>query len=201
MKTKNEIIADLYVCPLLDEIISNITRNSDLQEDLKQELFLILMEMDDARIIDAYENKYLKYLYINILTRQFNSDRSPFYKMYKAPHIAPRETSGDDNSHIDQERLAAIENILNTKVDIVDRELFKMYYKMDKYDRWVGELRDKTCQKPISSTRKIERKLALDGGLNNTKKVTIDHSTVACSINKTKKLIQTHLNGHTNPNL
>jgi hypothetical protein len=70
------------------------------------------------------------------------------------------EDPEDYNIKID-EMVNKIDDFLENNISYTDRELFRIYYKMGKYDRMIGRLRDRTCQKPISSTRKVENKLTL----------------------------------------
>jgi hypothetical protein len=74
-------------------------------------------------------------------------------------------------------------------LNIVDRELFKLYYKIGEYDRWIGELRDKDCEKPTSSYRKIEKKLTIDG-------VKVSRNTIGISHRKTIKKIKSICGGN-----
>tara|TARA_R110000851_G_scaffold74070_3_gene163514 strand:- start:1841 stop:2467 length:627 start_codon:yes stop_codon:yes gene_type:complete len=198
-ETKDSIISGLFTSEVIEEIVGNITRGNSLKDDLKAELFLILCEMSSERILEAHNKKYLMYMCINILKKQYNSSTSPFHTKYrknKSVELDGTEqvvTSSNYDEEYSKENLIleATEVFLRT-LSVVDRELFKIYYKMDNYDRWIGENRDTTCTKNISSTRKIERKLAL-ANVEGQKRITIDHSTVANSVKKTLKLLQTNL--------
>ena len=212
MLNKNDIITDLYKSPLLNDIIIKITSRHQLTEELKAELFLILCEMKEDKIIKAQENNYLIYLCINILKKQYHSSTSPFHKKFRKEKFDEMIIDDDqDDNMIDkdvqlafdeisdreemEELLNKVKWIVDNKLDVIDRELFKLYYKWDKYDRWMGELRDITCDKETSSYRKIEKKLAIttitsDG---SNKKISIGRSTIALShqrsIEKIKKWI------------
>lgn len=191
--TKSLILDKLWRDPLIDDILYNITGGNALREDLKSELFLILMEMKDQKIIKAWKEKWIHYLCVNILKKQWKSSTSPFYKKFKGEKS--NDFSGDiidELDDFDYELLDKVLQIVETKLPLVERELFMMRYKLGKYDRWLGVLRDKECQKAVYSYRKIEQKLAItmvDGG----QPITIDHSTVEKyhkrSIQKIKKLL------------
>jgi hypothetical protein len=191
--TRNDILTELFKSPLLDDIIINITGGNILKEDLKSELFLILMEMPEVKIIEAYNNRWLNYLCINILTKQWRSNTSPFYKNFK------RESKNeeikdieDDDIKIDYEAFNKIIKAIEV-LPFVERELFKMRYKLDRYDKWFGDLRDENCKKEIYSYKKIEKKLQLETK-SHGKPITICHSTVHLlhkkSIKKIKKIIK-----------
>jgi len=184
--SRNEILDELYRSSFINELINKITSGHKLKHDLKSELFLILCEMPESRIILAYNGHYLNYLCINILKKQFHSNTSPFHKKYRGEKF---EELGDWNLEdltegLNDDEVEIILNkvrwIVDNKLDLVDRELFKLYYKWDRYDRWTGDLRDKDCVKPISSYRKIEKKLTITT-LENGKNISIGRSTIALS--------------------
>lgn len=181
----------------MNELLNTITGGHQLKEELKQELFLILCEMPADRIEVAFNNHYLNYMCINIVKKQYHSSTSPFHKKFRKDKFQELQDVWIDVEAENNEKiLSKIEWFLDNKINITDRELFKMYYKMGRYDRWLGDLRDENCQKPISSTRKIEKKLALKE-VPGKKRVTIDHSTVSLSIKKTKeKIIEFLKNGN-----
>jgi hypothetical protein len=177
---------------MIDEFVWNITSGNDLRHDLKAELFLILMEMSEAKIIKAHKDGWLHYLCINILKKQWKSKTSPFFKKFR--NNKTNEIVGDvveDLDFFDYELLDKILEIVE-KLPFVERELFKMRYKIGKYDRWFGEWRDESCKKAVYPYRKIEKKLAITD-INGNGVITIDHSTVEKyhkkSIVKIKKIL------------
>lgn len=193
--TKNQIIEALYKRPFIDDLIWTITGGSELRGDLKQELFIILLQMDDARIIGAFTNKFLDYLCVNILKKQFHSKTSPFYTKFRKSEVEFR--SGADLPQIPEmieadndEVIRTILEFVDTKLPLVDRELFKIYWKFGKYDRLTGELRDETCDKAKSSLRKVSKKLQIKGeGIT----ISIGHDSVRKSLNRTLLRIKKHL--------
>jgi hypothetical protein len=80
---------------------------------------------------------------------------------------------------------------VDNKLDLVDRELFKIYYKIGRYDRWLGDLRDMNCKKSISSLRKVENKLAIT--TIEGKKITIGYDTIRLSLNRSLMRIKYYL--------
>ncbi|MFY8170842.1 MAG: hypothetical protein ACOVK2_06990 [Candidatus Fonsibacter sp.] len=214
MLNKNDIISDLYKSPILNEIINKITSRHQLTDDLKAELFLILCEMKEDKIIKAHESNYLIYLCINILKKQYHSSTSPFHKKYRKEKFDDLELIDDENDEnlkdkdiqlafdeiSDREEMEymmdKIKWIVDNKLNVTDRELFKLYYKWERYDRWLGELRDVSCDKEVSSYRKIEKKLAIttitsDG---SNKKISIGRSTISLSHQRSIDIIKKWLN-------
>jgi hypothetical protein len=195
---RDDILTDLFKSEMLNEIIIKITSNNMLKDDLKSELFLILCEMSEVKLVKAHKNNYLIYMCINILKKQYHSSTSPFHKKWRKEKF--NELSDSDNYIPDIDTDDDVETIMDkikwiveTKLDVVDKELFKLYYKWDRYDRWTGDLRDTTCQKQRSSLRKIQKKLTLTT-FDNGKSISIGKDTIATSINisteKIKKIIK-----------
>ena len=206
-QTKDNILTDLYKSDFIKDLIWTITSGHQLKDDLKSELFLILFEMDDSRILKAHNNHYLHYLCVNILKKQYHSKTSPFHKKFrwsgKVKDVEPLYQSennfkynspleiGADDFNFPDELIEKIIWFVDNKLDLVDRELFKIYYKIGKYDRWFGELRDMNCKKSISSLRKVENKLAIttiDG-----KKISIGYDTIRLSLNRSIMRIKLYL--------
>jgi hypothetical protein len=193
---KNDILTNLFNDGTIDGIILKITSGHQLKDDLKSELFLILMEMSEARIKDAYTNNYIIYLCVNILKKQYHSKTSPFHKKFRANRLNDYLDEGDiiDIQSDEEERedlviLEKIKWIVENKLDLVDRELFKLYYKWDRYDRWIGDLKDTTCEKQMSSYRKIEKKLTIEP-INGGRKIGISRNTIAISHNRSIEKIK-----------
>lgn len=203
MLSKNDILTLLYKSKFIDDLIYKITSGHELGEDLKSELFLILIEMSDIRIQRAYEQNYLNYLCINILKKQYHSNTSPFHKMYRKSSASQVPIFNDDDKLediIDTDDINEMEDILNkiewiveNKLSLIDKELFKLYYKMGRYNRIDGDLKDTTCDKPISSYRKIERKLAITT-LDKAGSISICRSTIALSHKRSMEKIRKWLN-------
>jgi hypothetical protein len=190
---KRDILDKLWRSPMIEDMLVNITYGNPLKEDLKSELFLILMEMPDVKIIAAHNGNWLTYLCVNILKKMWRSNTSPFYKKWRKGFGdgEPRDMIMELDD-FDYEKLDLILGFVD-KLPFVEQELFKMRYKIGKYDKWFGELRDKDCKKSVYSYRKIENKLAIETK-NGEKPITIDHSTVEKyhkrSIERIKKMLK-----------
>ena len=192
--TKNQILTMLYNDKNMDGIINKITSNNALKDDLKQDLFVILSEKDEEFIKDAYENHYLTYFCIRILKNQYHSSTSPFHKThrkYKGQEINNLELEDEDYDYIMDEDIELILSIIDENLDYVDRELIKIYYKLGDYNRFTGRKRDKSCDKPISSLRKVKKKLELVN--KDGQKITLSIQTIATSINRSKMIIKNNI--------
>jgi hypothetical protein len=79
----DRIIEELYREKVIRNIITNMNVFEGDIDDLEQEVFTILLEYDVDKIIEMYNKKQLKFFIVGIVTRQYFSKTSPFYKKYK----------------------------------------------------------------------------------------------------------------------
>ena len=68
---------------VIRDICVNMRVNNNDIDDLIQEIYMVLLEYDKDKIIDMYNKKQLKYFIVGIVSRQYRSNTSPFYKKYK----------------------------------------------------------------------------------------------------------------------
>jgi len=79
---RNGIIAELWSSPDLNQALSNM-KPVEMQEDLKSELFLIICEIDESKLIDLYDKKQLKFYIVRIMLNLVQSSKNKFYKNYR----------------------------------------------------------------------------------------------------------------------
>ena len=80
-----EIIDQLYREQRVETMLANIAKKpvSGTLEDLCQMVYLILLEYDDAKIVDLWENNQINFFIARILMNQYRSTNSPFYKLFR----------------------------------------------------------------------------------------------------------------------
>jgi len=106
---KNEILTEYWDLKEVNDAFSKM-QPEELQYDLKAEVFLVLCEMDEQKLIGMYERNELKFYIVRTMLNMIKSDRSSFYKNYRN-HIEM------DNNTISKEI-----NKLNVETtDIVDK--------------------------------------------------------------------------------
>jgi len=76
------IITAMYNSPEIHEAIGKM-QPYELQEDLRQEVFLVLCEMNEEKLFEMYEQGYLKYFIVRTILNMAKSDRSNFYKKFR----------------------------------------------------------------------------------------------------------------------
>ena len=194
---RDKILSDLFKSRFINDLLTTITSNHPLKEELRSELFLILSEMSSEKIERAFNENYLNYLCVSIVKNQYHSSTSSFHKTFrkwKGVEGVDLENIEDESDWSEREgMLKLVEDIVEKRLNMVDKELFKIYYKMGRYDRELGDLRDKDCKKATSSYRKMEKKLSLEA-IPGQKKVTIDHATIGLSIVKSLNKIKNIIN-------
>lgn len=79
----SRIIGDLEREGTVREICENMRVNKNDIDDFVQEIYMILLEYDKDKIIELHNKKQLKYFIVGIISRQYNSSTSPYYKKYK----------------------------------------------------------------------------------------------------------------------
>ena len=80
---RNKIVEEIFNSNLLSTLFKNMCVRGNDFEDLEQEILLILLEYDDDKIIEMYNNKQLKWFIIKLIKNQYFSVNSPYYKKYK----------------------------------------------------------------------------------------------------------------------
>lgn len=68
----------------VEKFIQNTAKTSAPElDDLAQDIYLILLDMEEEKLIQLYDNKQLDYWIARIILNQYFSSTSPFYTKYK----------------------------------------------------------------------------------------------------------------------
>lgn len=80
-----EIIDQLARERRVETMLANIAKKpvSGNLEDLCQMVYLILLEYDEGKIVDLWENGQINFFLARILLNQYRSTNSPFYKLFR----------------------------------------------------------------------------------------------------------------------
>jgi hypothetical protein len=79
---KNEILAQYWTSKEVNEAFDKM-HPEELRYDLKAEVFLVLCEMNEDKLVGLYERNELKFYIVRIMLNMIKSDRSTFYKNYR----------------------------------------------------------------------------------------------------------------------
>lgn len=85
MKTKTEIIEALARDRMVETMIKNIAHqdmSADL-EDLSQMVYLILLEYDEDKLRDLWEQRQMSFFIARIIVNQYRSSSSPFHTTFR----------------------------------------------------------------------------------------------------------------------
>jgi DNA-directed RNA polymerase specialized sigma24 family protein len=157
MVTKNEIISKLYN----DQDIANAIAKMnpvELQDDLRQEMFLVLCEMDDTRLIEMHKNGFLKYYLVRTMLTMIKSDRSTFHNKFRRIFQEIGCAVEDKPVPVDENNEAlhvGIESVMK-ELHWYENGIFKLYAE----NKNISELSRQTSipyrslSKTISDTRK-----------------------------------------------
>lgn len=110
----------------------------ELRDDLKSEVFLILAELPEEKIIDLYNNKHLRYYAVRIMLNLVQSNDRKFFRKYRDfVEYDYDKNDRQDELHL-KDDIQIIDRI-NEAIDKLywyDRELLKLYtYKFNKNAR------------------------------------------------------------------
>ena len=122
---KNKIIEELYLSKDINDAIGKMNP-ADLQDELRQEVFLVLCEMDEARLFQMYNDGYLKYFVVRTILNMAKSDRSTFYKKFREQYQQIPETYDITKIEYDE----SLNEKLEYSIQILhwyERELLRIY--------------------------------------------------------------------------
>lgn len=120
---KNAIITELYLSKDINDAIGKM-QPYELQDDLRQEVFLVLCEMDEERLMQMFNDGYLKYFIVRTILNMAKSDRSNFSKTFRKVY----EEVGD-NMH-DETYDESLTQKLYKSMEVLhwyEREIFKLF--------------------------------------------------------------------------
>lgn len=78
----NEIITTYYNSEWLKDALSKM-HPEDLRDDLKQEVFLVVLEKGYDWVADAHEKGFLKWFIVRVMLNLIKSDSSKFWFMFR----------------------------------------------------------------------------------------------------------------------
>ena len=69
---------------MVETAITNIAKtNSDVLNDLSQEIYLDLLEKDEQKIVKLYETNQIRFFVVRMILNNLFSKNSPFYQTFK----------------------------------------------------------------------------------------------------------------------
>ena len=80
--TKNDIIQSLYTDKDIDNAIKKM-QPIELQDDLRQEMFMVLCEMQEEKFMSMHQNGFVKFYLVRTMLSMIKSDRSTFFNKFR----------------------------------------------------------------------------------------------------------------------
>jgi hypothetical protein len=135
----------------------------ELQYDLKAEVFLVLCEMNEDKLIGMYERNELKFYIVRIMLNMIKSDRSNFYKSYR-----------NYTEYVDNDTEAEVNFDKSDLVDKLEKNLEGLHW----YNKEILKLYAIDFKK---NAKELSRKTG------------IPYMSIVRTINKTKKQMKTNI--------
>lgn len=101
--TKYEIADRLARERVVERLVCNIARtrlSSDLA-DLCQMVYLVILEYDEDKIVDLWENDQITFFLVRVILNQFHSVKSPYHALFR--RWQTRLTPIDDKDFSDED--------------------------------------------------------------------------------------------------
>jgi hypothetical protein len=125
MNKRDFVIQEMYLSSDINEAIGKM-QPYELQDDLRQEVFLVLCEMDEIKLFEMYDGGYLKYFIVRTILNMAKSDRSNFYKKFRQIYQEIPLTYDIPKEEYNEELLNKLENGLGI-LHWYELELLKLY--------------------------------------------------------------------------
>lgn len=93
VRTKTEIIEAIAKDRMVETMVTNIAHqpmSADLK-DLSQMVYLILLEYEDKKLIDLWDNDQMQFFIARVIVNQYRSVNSPFHTIFRKHRILAEE--------------------------------------------------------------------------------------------------------------
>lgn len=120
---REQIITELYLSKDIGDAIGKM-KPIELQDDLRQEVFLVLCEMEEDRLLQMFNDGYLKYFIVRTILNMAKSDRSNFSRTFRRVY---EEVSDNYQVEVYDE---SISDKLRKSMEVLhwyEKEIFRLY--------------------------------------------------------------------------
>lgn len=96
--SKSDIIEAIAKARMVETMVQNIAHHSltaDLK-DLTQMVYLILLEYDETKLQDLWDNNQISFFLARIIINQYRSSNSPFHTIYRKFRERSEDIQGKD---------------------------------------------------------------------------------------------------------
>lgn len=97
------IITEIAQEKVVETMVKNVSRKplTDDTKDLVQMVYLILLEYDEAKLQDLWQNHQMPYFIARIIINQFRSHNSPYHTIFRKFQERSTDITGMDWSDED----------------------------------------------------------------------------------------------------
>jgi hypothetical protein len=122
---KNKILAEYWTLKEVNDAFAKM-HPEELQYDLKAEVFLVLCEMNEEKLIGMYERNELKFYIVRVMLNMIKSDRSNFYKSYRN---YTEYVNNDTEAIVDFDKLDLVDKLEKNLEGLhwYNKEILKLY--------------------------------------------------------------------------
>jgi len=110
---KNKIIEQYWLNDEVNQAFAKM-QPEELQYDLKVEVFMVLLEMDDEKLFGLYERGEIRFYIVRTMLNMIKSDRSQFWKKYR------NYTEYEDKEQAETEQ--------NSVIDVMEKGIEKLHW-------------------------------------------------------------------------
>ena len=160
--TREQILQKMYIDKDINEAIGKM-QPFDLQDDLRQELYLVLCEQSEEKLMEMYTKGWIKYFLVRTICNMAKSDRSTFFKTFRKTFIEYGEHHDRADEVFDEEMMMKVNKSMG-ELHWYEREVFVAYAEVGN----ITEISRET-KIPVSSLYKTIRKVrkTIRHGINN----------------------------------
>jgi DNA-directed RNA polymerase specialized sigma subunit len=119
---KNKIIEQYWLNDEVNQAFAKM-QPEELQYDLKVEVFMVLLEMDNQKLFGLYERGEIRFYIVRTMLNMIKSDRSQFWKKYRN-YI---EYEGKEQVEVEQNNIIDIMENGIEKLHWYQKEILKLY--------------------------------------------------------------------------
>jgi len=119
---RNKIIEQYWLNDEVNQAFAKM-QPEELQYDLKMEVFLVLLEMDEKKLIGLYERNEIRFYIVRTMLNMIKSDRSQFWKKYRNyTEYKEKDIADTENNCVISTMEKGIENL-----HWYQKEILKLY--------------------------------------------------------------------------
>lgn len=119
---KNKIVEQYWLNDEVNQAFAKM-QPEELQYDLKVEVFMVLLEMEDEKLFGLYERGEIRFYIVRTMLNMIKSDRSQFWKKYR------NYTEYEDKEQAETEQNSVIDVMKNgiEKLHWYQKEILNLY--------------------------------------------------------------------------